>query len=101
MDRRAESDNHARKEQRGRAAAKNVSAKFSFRFHRYNSLLRREPSSRLTLQEEGQVELLGRRLTHLVRVQACRKFQHSVNKKCRASSYIVAPRPDKLQFQFQ
>ena len=65
MDRRAESDNHARKEQRARAAAKNVSAKFAFCFHSYISVLRREPWSRLTLREEGQVELLGRRLTNL------------------------------------
>src|SRR4029077_4017449 len=40
MDRRAESDNHGRKEQRARAAAKNVSAKFVVRFHSYTSVLR-------------------------------------------------------------
>ena len=57
MDRRAEGDNHARKEQRARAAAKNVSTKFVVRFHSYTSLLRREPWSRLTLREEGQVDL--------------------------------------------
>jgi hypothetical protein len=34
MDRRAERDKHAGKEQRARAAAKNVSAKFVVRFHR-------------------------------------------------------------------
>ena len=33
IDRRAEGDNHAREEQRDRAAAKNVSAKFAFCFH--------------------------------------------------------------------
>src|SRR5215472_2326668 len=47
--------------------------------------------SRFTLREGGQVELfLGRRPTDLARVQACQKFQDSVNKKCRASSYIAA-----------
>ena len=33
IDRRAEGDDHARNEQRGRTTAKNVSAKFAFRFH--------------------------------------------------------------------
>src|SRR5437773_9797854 len=43
MDRRAEGDKHARKKQCARAAAKNVSTKFVFRFHSYTSVLRREP----------------------------------------------------------
>ena len=59
LDRRAESDNHARKEQCARAAAKNVGANFIVGFHRYISVLRRDPASRLTLREEGQVELFG------------------------------------------
>jgi hypothetical protein len=59
MNRRAEGDNDAGKKQCARAAAKNVSAKFVVRFHSYTSVLRREPASRLTLREEGQVELLG------------------------------------------
>jgi hypothetical protein len=59
MDRRAERDNHARKEQRARAAAKNVSAKFAFCFHSYISVLRREPWVAIDPAEEGQVELSG------------------------------------------
>jgi hypothetical protein len=43
LDRRAEGDNHAREEQRSRAAAKNVSANFAVRFHSCISLVRREP----------------------------------------------------------
>ena len=43
IDRRAEGDNDARKQQRNRAAAKNVSVNFVVRFHSYISLLRREP----------------------------------------------------------
>jgi hypothetical protein len=39
IDRRAESDNHARKEQRTCAAPKNVSVKFGFCFHRYTPSL--------------------------------------------------------------
>src|SRR4030095_8577901 len=74
MDRRAEGDKHTRKKQCARAAAKNVSAKFVVRFHSYTSVLRREPWSRLTLREEGQVELRGRRLTNLTQadVGLCR-----------------------------
>jgi len=40
-------------------------------------------------REEGQVELVGRRLTDLAQLRVCRKFQRSVNRKwCRAPSYI-------------
>jgi len=63
-------------------------------------LCERAIRSRIALRKEGQVELLWRHPTNLARVQACRKFQHSVNEKCRASSY-TAPRSDKRRFQFQ
>ena len=42
------------------------------------------------MREEGQVELLERRPTDLARVEACRKFQQFVNRKCRVSSYTGA-----------
>jgi len=35
----------------------------------------------LTLREEGQVELMGRRLTDFAQLRACRKYERCVNKK--------------------
>ena len=72
IDRRAEGDNHARKEQRGRAAAKNVSANFAFRFHSYISVLRREPCVAIDPAGRGSGGALGRRLTNLTRARSCR-----------------------------
>src|SRR6516165_3087235 len=69
-----------------------------FRWYR-PSLCERAFRSRLTLREEGQVELSwGRRLTDLARVQAAKKSNTLSTKKCRVLSYIAA-RPDKRCFQ--
>ena len=59
LGRQAESDKRTRKEQRGRAAAKNVSAKVAFRFHKYISLLRREPRVAVDPAGRGSGGALG------------------------------------------
>src|SRR6516164_9653251 len=68
IDRRAEGDNDARKEQRRRAVPKNVSANLIVRFHSYTSVLRREPSVAVDPAGRGSGGALGRRPTNLTRV---------------------------------
>ena len=69
MDRRAEGDNPARKEQRSRAPAKNVTAKVAFCFHSYISLLRREPLVAIDpCGKRAWWSSRGRRLTNLTRM---------------------------------
>ncbi|PYJ31086.1 MAG: hypothetical protein DME90_00270 [Verrucomicrobia bacterium] len=52
VDLRRQRDNHARKKERGRATAKDVTANLAFRLHSI-FIVATEPWSRLTLREDG------------------------------------------------
>src|SRR5262245_53171682 len=69
-------------------------ASFSILYKFIALLCERAFAHGLTLREESQVELLGRRLTDLARVQACPNSNTLSIEKYRASSYI-GPRTEK------